>query len=134
MALCDYHSDSLGWDACSEGQEEQCDVYLATINARQTGVDPSFSHAQALLNHYRATMTIEQARQRITDNIMVGRSGWADPQLLAALEKVNAAAGERATIIDEIGKRLLQQGMGEALNPFDVEAILAEMKEKLAVD
>ena len=52
--------------------------------------------AGLLLDHYRATMTLEQALARVARNIEVGRSGWADPELLAALEKVHAAAAETA--------------------------------------
>lgn len=125
--LCDYHADSLGWDVCSEGQEEGCAVYQAQLR----GVQP----AQVLLDHYRATMTLAEARERVEQNIAIGRSGWADPQLLAALEKIVAASapGESAVmaqreLLQELERRLLKDGMREQINPFDLEAVIAELK------
>lgn len=44
------------------------------------------------LEHYQRNMTLAQALDRIQTNIDIGREGWSDPELLAALEKVHAAA------------------------------------------
>jgi len=125
--LCNYHTDSLGWDVCSEGQEEACEVYQAQLR----GAEP----AQILLEHYRATMTLAEARERVQQNIAIGRSGWADPQLLAALEKIVAASAPSEStamaqreLLEELERRLLKDGMGEQINPFDLEATIADLK------
>ena len=64
--------------------------------------------AQVLLDHFRETMTLPEALDRVQRNIEVGRQGWADPELLAALEKVYAAAAAH-TQADSIRREFLDE-------------------------